>query len=581
MIKFVVVILLIILLILNSWRTILFNLDTHLPGWYDELFIIWIFQNNIGHFSTFDFKNLYETNAIYPFKHTLSFAEHMFFPSLLVWIISIFTKSPIAQYNILIILNHILVFLSGLLLFKKLVKNNHAAILSAFYISYSPYFFIKVSHFQMIFFWPALLSFYFLADYFEKVRKRSLILTGIFAGLQFLSSIYLGVFTLVVMFFWFFSKFVYERKLIKKLLLNFLLVLACFLTVSLVSIIGYLQVNSEYKIKRDYREYVTYSAHLTDYLFPPRNQASLLYTSFAFDKLKGFNKHVSGEFAASAGLIPFLLGLYLLFPKIKKDKDQLKFEFSFSIRIFFALTLIITGFIFSLGPRLFVNGIYAGIPLPYDLILKILGPVGIIRALARWQFLIMVGASILLALGLIKFQDRFAKGKEHLKTILFIAVFTLLALEFYQLRPFEASARDWSDKSYLFVNNNICREPGKVLLEYPFHYRNLDGSIVKDVNYMAQILLNSTQHNCLILSGYYGFEPSEYIKIRDEFGNGFDSKDIKIINNLKIDYVKFNNFAITNDEKGFIEGNKLLAGFNKVYEDKNTTIFKVDSNETD
>ncbi len=592
MIKQLAAIILVLFLILNSWRNIITNINTHLPSWYDELFIIWIYQNNTRHFSEFDFANIYETNALYPFKYTLSFAEHMYFPSLLVLVINFFTKSPIAQYNILLVLNHILIFLSSLLFFNRIFKNFSAALLSAFYTSYSPYFFVQLGHFQMVFFWPLFFSLYSLSSYFEKRRVVLLLASGVFAGFQFLSSVYLGVIGLTIISLWFLielitklkiSSFIYLKEYfqtLKEFFVKYLIFLLTFFLISFISIYGYILVSNEYDIKREYEEFLIYSADLLDYLFPPRNQNSLLYTSDLFTNLQNYNRHIEGEFAAFPGIIAMFFAIYMILPKINIKKKVLIFQFLLDQRTIFSVVLIMIGVIFSLGPRLFINGVFSDLILPYAAVLKSFPAFGIIRVLARWYFLVVLGFSILFGLGYITLQKRLFKFYNPAKKLFPILIFLLLTAEFYSLQPFGSIYKDWSDNSYEFVKRDICKKQGSVLLEYPFHYRNLDADLIKDVNYMAQILLNSTQHRCRILSGYYGFEPPKYIKIRDEFGNGFDKKDIKIIDDLNIDYVKFNNYAITKEEKNFIEKNNLLAGFKKVYEDKNTTILKVGLNGT-
>lgn len=578
MIKHLCISAVIIASILFFWRNIILNINTHLPGWYDELFIIWIYQNNIHHFTSFNFNNIYETNAIYPFKYTLSFAEHMYFPSFLILIISLFTQNIIAQYNILLVLNHVLIFLTGLLFFKKIIKNSYAAILSAFYLTFSPYFFIKMGHFQMIFFWPLLISLYFLARYFEKSKSKILILSGFFAGIQFLSSVYLGIMNLTIIAIWYVAEILHKKYFIKDLFKQAMVILGAFTITSSISLVGYFLVNQEYNIKRDYGEYVTYSANITDYIFPATSQTSFLYSNLSFQKIKSYNQHIIGEFAVFAGVLPLAFALFKLWPKIKKTQANLSINISITKIGTFSIILILVGFILSLGPKLFVNGQYTQIPLPYSLILKIFSPIGIIRAVARWHFLVILGFSLLLGLGYTKIEKRYLQ-KHKFKIIILSIIFTFAFIEFYPLTPVYSTYKNWqSDSSYVFLRNNICKNNNNtILLEYPFHYRNLKGDLAKDVNYMAQILLNSTQHNCKILSGYYGYEPPAYINIRNEFANGFSQKDINLIKKLDINYLKFNFYAISAKEKYLIEKEGLLNQFKIIYQDQNTTIFSLNN----
>src|SRR3989344_1073758 len=120
--------------ILLFWSNILTNLDTHLINWDDEAFIIWVFQNNIEHFLNLDLKNLYETNAMYPFKYSLLFSDSFFTQSIIVMFLRLFTQNIISQFNLLLVINHILIFLSSLLFFRQIFKKIEPAILPSFFI---------------------------------------------------------------------------------------------------------------------------------------------------------------------------------------------------------------------------------------------------------------------------------------------------------------------------------------------------------------------------------------------------------------------------------------------------------------
>lgn len=576
MIRFVFIFIVFLLLIVFSWRNIISNISTNLPNWSDELMIIWVYQNNIKHFSQLDFNNFYETNAIYPFKYTLSFAEHMYFQSLLILLVSFFISNVITQYNILLLLNHLLIFITSLILFRKIFKTNIAALFSAFYFSYSPYFFIKFGHFQMIFFWPFLLSLYFLLDYFESKKTKSLLLSSIFAGLQFLSSVYLGIMNIAALAIYYVVEVLYKKSIIIDIFKKLPLIIFPFLLMTSVSIVGYVLVNREYSIKRDYKEFVTYSAHLTDYIFPAEDQHSLIYLTPIFKKLGEYNYHGLGEYAVFPGILASIFAVYAIFPKLKISKKILIITLSYSKTITFSLLLIATGFILSLGPKLFINGIYTQLPLPYAFLLKTLPLIGITRAVARWHFLVILGFAILLGLGYIKFIRRFAKNHKIRTITLSLIISLVIILEYYHIEPFPSIYKNWQNNpAYTFLNKEVCSNPETSLLEYPFHYRNWGGDNKIDVKYMAEILLQSTQHKCKILSGYWGYEPPAYLGIKNEFGNGFSQKDIEIIKRLKINYIKFNKFAISKEEYQKLNEDQIFDQFTKIYDDEKTMILKV------
>ena len=101
-----------IILILFFWQNTILNISTKMHDWYDGAFMVWTMQNNIKHFASLDFAHLFDTNAMYPFRDSLSFTDHLFIPSLIVFIISLFNKNPLFQFNLVSIINHILVYTS-------------------------------------------------------------------------------------------------------------------------------------------------------------------------------------------------------------------------------------------------------------------------------------------------------------------------------------------------------------------------------------------------------------------------------------------------------------------------------------
>ena len=75
----------------------------------------------------------------------------------------------------------------------------------------------------------------------------------------------------------------------------------------------------EYGGERDIREFIIYSAHLSDYAFPVRGHTSLLYQTPIIGRWISFDHHNMGEKAAFIGIIPLIvISLYLI--RISKNK---------------------------------------------------------------------------------------------------------------------------------------------------------------------------------------------------------------------------------------------------------------------
>lgn len=563
-----------ILLIIFYWKNTLLNMSDHLYDWNDTLYFIWLIQNHIHNLTSLNFSHLYDATAMYPFKYALSFGEQFFFPSVVSLLISQFNKNPIFQLNFLLVVNHILIFVSFYMLVSLFVKNYWSKVIAAFYFSFSPYFFAQLVHFQMVFFWPLLFSLYFLFKDREikDINKKNLLFSGLFLGIQFMSSVYLGTMGALAVMLFFAVRLFFERKFIS-LSKQAIILLVVFLLTAGISIYGYMLAKSEYGGKRELGEFITYSAHLSDYIFPVRNHTSVLYQNPLIVRWNGFDNHNLGEKAAFIGFLPLIIVFFYLV-KYDRDKKSLTFSVKLNKLTLFLVLLGLLSFIASLGPRLSVNGSYLHIPLPYDLAIKSVSLIEFLRALARWFSLVTLAIALLLALGLDNFFDNLTKRLSQQKVfIVGLLIFGLFILEFYP-KPLEVSKKEWWSPTYSFMRDNLCIKNSPAVLEYPFVYRNWDGGLIKDLQYKMVILLASTQHSCKILSGFSGYEPPEYIKIKGQLdSNGIDQDDLKLLRKLDFKFIKLNKFAITEEEKVTLLKDLSGFGLEDIYHDENVNIY--------
>lgn len=573
-----------ILLILWYWKNTLIHLSTHLYDWHDVPFVIWVFQNNIKSIGLFDFMYHNETNAMYPFPYSLSFTEHMYFPSILIYIISWFTSNPIAQFNVLAVLNHILVYISSYLLLSRFSKNHMVRVLVAFFFAFSPYMYLQSGHFQMLFVWPVLLSLYFMLH--PDRQLQHFLLSGLFMAWQFMSAVYLGIMGFFIVGVYYFLKLFFprlfpDRKRTKKEMENegkaflfgyytkwdtksmndklrifaeFAVIFLTFLIVAEPTIEAYFEMQSAYKPVLEQGQYVNFAAHISDYLFPS-GQPSILYKFLSF--WKSFDMHVVGEKAAFIGIAPFAVIGYWLIKFWKKAQSVSKWV------LIWVMVLIAGSFIFSLGPRFNFNGKYLVTPLPYLVILKTIPFLGVMRALARWYFVIILAVSVLLTLIL-----------DSLRKKLLWIVLILLVVEFYPT-PLPATTMDWNPKAYRKVRE-ICQSDSGPMLEYPFDYRAPDSNISKDLTYKNTILMASTTHSCDILSGFTAYRPKKYIEYRDFLQNNeFNRGGLKLLYDVGFRYVKFNLNAMNPEEKRQIKKFARSRYVGKIYEEKEVLIIKL------
>lgn len=557
-----------VLLILFYWKNTLLNLSTHLYDWHDVPFVIWVIQNNIRHFANLDLNLLYETNAMYPFPLSLSFTEHMFFPSFINFIISWFVKGQIAQFNILLVLNHLLIYVCSYLLAKRFTKNRWGKTIFGFFMAFSPYVFSQMGHFQMLFFWPLILSFYFFFSVKKEVKHHVFI--GFLLGLQFLSSVYLGIIGLFMYVLYFVVQGLqdFKRENLINILKEFCVIIITFLVISSPSIYGYITMQQLYHPSYEQGQYVNYSAHITDYILVTFNN-SLLNKLLLQPFIGIFNRHKVGEMAGFVGMLPLIIisgWIIMSLRGVSATKQSKK------VINLWLILLIIFSLIFSLGPRMNWNGKYLVTPLPYMFILKYVPFSGIMRALARWYFVVTFSVGILAILGLDNIQKNLSN--KLLKRWLLPIIFILFLFEFYPVSA-QVSNSTWWTPAYTKVKQVCEKNPG-AMLEYPFEYRAADKDVLKNLSYKTGILLSSMEHDCEILSGFSAYEPKKYLEYQKFFQDrNFDRSTMKLLNDLKFKYIKFNLDSMNSDEKKQIIWFVTTEYVDILYKDKTSIIVQV------
>ncbi len=555
-----------LILILYFWKDSIFHLSTQIHDWMDGTFMIWTVQNNIEHFKAFAISKLYETNAMYSFPHSLSMTDHFYFPSFIATLISLFSSNYFLQFNVLTVGNHILLLFSFYLLAGRITRNSWIKTISSFYFAFGPYFFLQMGHLQMVFLWPLILSVYYLSD--STKSPTSVVNSGVWMGLQFLTGTYLGVMGFLLATLHFVCSYFFDNQRFD-VIKRYALFLFFFLLVGMVSIYGYFQVNALYHPVREQGQYVSYAAHITDYLFTVNR--SFIYS--LFPSWTTLNNHNSSERAAFIGFLPLIIfGVWILF-----QKKRLVLSMSLNKNTIWLIALFCIGFIFSLGPRFNWNGIYKVTPLPYLVLLKLFPPVGIIRATARWYVYIHFAVSV----GMVYFLSQIEpilpkKSKAGIMTLLF----AFAVLEFY-VSPVQTVQKGYIRASDTFLKKQCVLQPGAIL-EYPFEYRAPDRTVEKFLAAKTNTLMYSTLHTCPTLSGFSSFEPPLFLTLQRIFDSqGFSDTTITQLQQLSITYVRVSKNHLNSKEKqnpqSYITSNKL----HQIYSDVESTIYRIDKKNYD
>lgn len=529
--KFLLYLGLFIFILLFIFRNLVSNLSTNLLDWRDYPYIIWVMFQSVTHITSLDFANFFETNAFYPHKLTLMFSDILLPQTLILLPFLSLTQNIILSFNIMFLITFILNFVASFLFWKQIFKKDLIAFLGSLFFIFSPFFHLQLSHFQMLSLWPFLFAFYFLFKHEDAPKTRYLILIGLFTTIQFLSSVYLSVY-LIFSILVFYSLKLLPSKRIKGTIFKLFVICFVFLLTSGIFIKGYLDMKNTYDIKRDIKEYITYSAHLSDYIFTSQIK-SVIHQSPIMKLWNKADKNWSLH-SSFPGFLIFMLSLFGLF-KISRDKQLVTISILLNREKTFFLILVVAGFFFSLGPRLNFNGNYAHIPLPYAVIIKFSPFAEALRVPSRWSFIFFLGLTYLSLLGINKLES-----KLNIK-VLATAVFVLFILEYIPINI--------TSHAEQYINENdqklehLCKNTKKVLLKIPVTHLDVAPDIITGLNYITKAQISSTYHNCLMINGYSGYDLPQIFELRDKINDAIVKNDLlaflKLVKENNIDIVEF------------------------------------------
>lgn len=569
-INYILFFFIIFFLTLFIFRSLILNITKNLPDWYDYPYITWTIFQNVDHIKNLQFNGFFDANAFYPFKGTLLFSDLLLPQSLIATLISYFTTNPVLSFNILFLILLALNIIASLYFWNSIFHDHKIVFFASLLTTFSPYFFLNVNHFQMISIWPYLFGVGFLLR--KELTKKGAVVIALLTTIEFLSSVYLSIFMLFTISVWVIL-ILYYGRVQKSIIVPTLkgLGLFCFVFIILSGpfIFKYMQVEKAYGISRDYGEYVLYSAHLTDYLFTTH------YHSFISDlssivKWNGFNMHRSGEAAGFPGVVLLtlsILGLLIY----SRNSSYLNLRLPLSFNHVFFLILTICGLIFSLGPRLNVNGIYLAIPLPYEIILRYNPLVESIRGIARWSFIFYFGLVYFACIGLQKINRRI---KSNLVISLVSIVFLL------EIIPVNKTSESKNYYPSVYKTIEEACNPRGVLLEYPMSQFTKDVNIITNLTYRTQILLASINHKCKVVNGYSGYTPKQYQVYEDKLHEALESNNklefLKLLNNKDVSILKLNKKSLFEDRVRVIE--KWFSSDSKakiLYQDNEFLVIKI------
>lgn len=529
-------IIILLVIIVNFYDSILF-INSHFIGGgsRDAGLYIWLTQ--------ISFKSLLElswfnTNAFYPYTKTLAWSDNYIFPGYIYFIFKNLGLSLPFIYNFSILLAK---FLQGFFMYKLsfLIRGNHlSSLVAAVAFTNLSYFTNQVGHpqLQWLFFIP--LSFYL---FFKLLNSNSLFYGIIFAltiALNFLTSVYIALFTIYGIMF--FGLFLFVQKRNKEILVKYayitsysifgIMLLFPFLfpyfdirglfgekhlyeaKAFCLTIVNYFQAgkyNFTYGnlFSGAHEEKAVFSGFLLllsmplilKFLYSAKNIRKrfnyfiLLLLTFVIISLFGNNE--SNEL-----ILIWLTLILLLLAAFEVGDNEKLYGFKVISNTNIALSIIGTIFVFfsfSLGPLAHIDdSIFP--PSPYSVSYYFIPGFSALRASARFTFIIY----FLMALSFSISLPPILKKIEHKKTVVSIFIL-LLIIENYN---FKYPLEPLTEKPHIF--NDIKLKSTESLLVLPFTTKGVkeNGPIsfgdfaLKNVNYMNW----SSSSNYKIVNGYSG-----------------------------------------------------------------------------
>lgn len=459
---------------------------------FDPLFSIWRLKRlarQIFH----DPSHLFDGNIFYPALGTLANSDATFLEGALAAPFIEAGVSAVAVYNILLLGGMIASAVGMYVLAHRLTRSSGAAVVAGIVFALAPYRFEHFMHLELQWAQWMPLTLWALHRTLESGRVKDGLLTGFFLLLQFLSSVYYGLFLATFLLIVGLPLIAFCRR---APLSRVITALAAGALLSAVVVLPYSQpyrANAERLGERSSEEIERWSASPESYLATPSG-------NFIYGRLSG--PLGEGEARLFPGLTPIVLAVLALLwgPK------PLRF-------------IYLGGLLLALDFSLGANG------LVYPWLLEPGSPFRGLRAPARFAILVNLALALLAAWGVTRLGSNLrAEAARRWVPALCGA---LLVMEYWSA---PLPLRHMSERP-LLVYEWLARQPPSVVLELPMW---LSGA---DPQHDAEYEYYSTFHWQRLVNGYSGYYPRRYLDLLEHM-RGFPSgASLEALHEIGVDFV--------------------------------------------
>jgi hypothetical protein len=432
---------------------------------FDVFFNLWRLRW-IHHALTTSPTQLFDGNQFFPERGVLSYSDAILVQGVLATPLFAIGLSPLLVHNLVLLGGMCASGIGMCALARHLTKNEAAAVLAGVVFAFAPYRFGHIMHLEMQWAVWSPWAFWALQRTLESGRLKYGMLTGVFAALQLMSSVYYGLFLGVLLAVvggvqWLFVARELRLRSLRALAVGGLVVMACAAVYSRPYKAASLRVGA-----RSPGEVLDWSARFGSYRAV--SESNFVYASFP----KGYDEH-----SLFPGFVPPLLALVGL---VAVRPRRTAIIYAVGLGLAFDLSLGLNGVVY---PWLYkYGGVFGGLRAP---------------ARASIFFLLFLGA--LAAGGAAAILGKLAPRARPYGAV---ALVGLVILEYWvaPLRLIAYPTR--APQLYVFLR----QQPDGVVAHFPMprNYR-LPGAD-------PQYLYGSTFYWERIVNGYSGYYPPTYIR---------------------------------------------------------------------
>jgi hypothetical protein len=447
----------------------------------DSYLHLWIFSWE-SHTLFHSPANFWNGNIFFPESNTLALSE------LVLPILPIFaffrsiTGNPLIAYNATLVLSFPLSALSMLALVFYLTRRFPAALIAGFIYGFTP---IRLGHLHRIqnenMIWLPLI-FLFFHLWLKRGRWRDALIVGALFVLQYLTTVYTALYLVPILLIWYALHFALSKRIPAwRDLFQGLAAVGIALAILTPIILKYRQL-SDWHVQPPESLKIFISSDLWWNFF------STFPTNFLYSGLfHKFTEHPYDRFYFS-GFFVVLLALFSL--RRKSDCN---------VRVM--IVVAAASYLFALGPYLQISRHVTRVPLPYHWIFDPLPGLEMLRAPARFGFIMIAAFTVLCAYGWLALAE-----KIHISTTKLVAItLTLLGIEFFSA-PIPLRREVSGNKipqAYALLQKSS--EAGGVL-ELPTHAQSATNSDFTDRIYTYF----SAYHFKPVVVGYSGYFPPTF-----------------------------------------------------------------------